>query len=385
MNNIAEFSHCSNCGACYNICPVDAICVREDGLFYEVAVDDDKCIRCGLCKKVCPVNTPENRQQVQAAYGLIHNNADIVKVSSSGGAFSAMADYVLSKRGVVFGAVYADDGKSVEIHSTETRSLDDLRRSKYVESKVGNSFREVKSVLTTTPDQLVLYCGAPCQIAGLKRYLGKDYENLITCDFSCGGMPSHKMYAEYVSSIEKKLGSPIKDVNFRPKTYGWLHHAIQITGANGKRYRKLAIADTYFSCFIGTNYHHSSTRDYCMHCDFADNHYADVILADFWKYQTASNIQNDDTGISLIVTNSAKGERIIKEISKNVALTILDKDKACYNLVKKNFSDEVIQRRAAFIEEVEQKGFVAVAKTLKLSNPLKFKVKRVIKKLIGRV
>ncbi|MBQ8351567.1 MAG: Coenzyme F420 hydrogenase/dehydrogenase, beta subunit C-terminal domain [Clostridia bacterium] len=383
MNNILAFQKCSNCGACYNVCPKDAITLDEGGLFYELRVDEDKCVDCGMCQKVCPVNSPDNRQAVISAYGAIHNDAEVVKASSSGGAFSAIAEFVLKNGGTVFGAAYTDDCRAVEICSSDHRTLDDFRRSKYVESKVGYTFREVKSMLDTSTEKPILYCGLPCQVAGLKRYLGKEYSNLFTCDFTCNGVPSHGIYREYLTNIEKKLKAKICDVNFREKTYGWRHLSIRIVANNGRKYHQLAMADPYFDCFIGSN-HHSTVREYCLTCDFANNHHADVILADFWKYQTISTMDNRDKGISLVITNSAKGEMLMQAISKRVALTALDLDKATYNLTEKSFSDDVLQRRNAFIEKVKRDGFVSATKERKFKGVLKFKIKYMIKRIIGK-
>lgn len=174
MNNISEFNKCANCGSCYNICPKNAISVLPDDLFYKLSVDEDKCTGCGICKNVCPVNIPKRAQNIMSAYAVVHNNEKIVKESSSGGAFSALAEWIIDRGGVVFGAAYSKDCTCVEMSFTEKVKLDDLRRSKYVESKVGYTFREVKTLLDG--GKYVLYCGAPCQIAGLKRYLRKEYE-----------------------------------------------------------------------------------------------------------------------------------------------------------------------------------------------------------------
>lgn len=383
MKNIQKLQQCSNCGACYNICPTDAIELKEDSLFYEWTVNADKCIDCGKCVAVCPIENPISAQNVCSAYGVIHNDDQVVKKSSSGGAFSAIAEMILEQGGIVYGAVFSEDWRAIEIRSTDSHTLDEIRRSKYVESKVGLTFREVKSVLEASPHKPVLYCAAPCQIAGLKHYLGKDYANLITCDFSCGGVPSHGIYQAYLSMIEKRLGGEIAEVNFRPKTYGWLYYAIKIVAANGKKYCKPIMADPYYTCFVGAN-HHVSVREYCLFCDFANNHYADIILADFWKYKTISNLDNDNKGISLVITNSQKGEKIIDAISKKVALTHLDSDTATYNLTEKNTSQECIDRRAKFLNEIEQDGITSALKNVKVKSPIKFKVRYWIRKFIKK-
>ena len=285
MNNISEYTKCSNCGACYNVCPGSAISVKSDCLFYTVEVDKDKCIDFGICRKVCPVNSPQSKQNVISSYGGHSIDADIVKNSSSGGAFYELANVVLADNGVVYAAAYSDDYRKVTFKSTDEVPLEALMKSKYVESYIGLSFQKIKTELDTGRE--VMFCGAPCQVAGLKKYLGKGYQNLLTCDFSCGGMPSHTMYKEYLSHIEKKLKSPIASVDFRPKVYGWQLHTVKITAKNGKKYIKPAIQDPYFHSFVIS---HVSTRDYCHQCEFAENHYSDIILADFWKFRSASRL-----------------------------------------------------------------------------------------------
>ena len=383
MKNIQKLQQCSNCGACYNICPTNAIELKEDRLFYEWTVNADKCIDCGKCVAVCPIENPVRAQNVCSAYGVIHNDEQVVKASSSGGAFSAIAEMILEQGGIVYGAVFSEDWRAIEIRSTDSHTLDEIRKSKYVESKVGLTFREVRMKLEVSPKKPILYCAAPCQIAGLKHYLGKEYPNLITCDFSCGGVPSHGIYQTYLSQIRDKLGADIVEVNFRPKTYGWLYHAMKIVAANGRKYSKPLMADSYSTCFIGAN-HHASVREYCLSCDFANNHYADIILADFWKYKTISNLNNDNKGISLVITNSQKGEKIIDAISKKVALTRLDLDTATYNLRDKDTSQECIVRRSNFLNAIEQEGVASVLRKVKVKNAITFKIKYWIRKCMGR-
>lgn len=375
-NNISDFSKCSNCGACYNICPVQAINVATDDLFYQVKVDAEKCIECGLCKKVCSVNTPQKKQNLFNAYAAVNCDAEVVKKSSSGGAFSAIADLCLAQGGVVYGAAYSDDCRIVEMKSTSEVALSELRRSKYVESKVGNSFRQVKENLDQ--QKMVLYCGAPCQIAGLKRYLGKEYDNLITCDFSCGGMPSHKFYWDYLDNVEKELHSTIINVNFRPKIYGWARHAVQIAAVNGKKYSRNSQNDPYFHCFIDK---HISVREYCYDCAFTNNHYSDLILADYWKCNE-SKVINNDSGISLILSNSPKGENIIRQLGKEMSITVLDLERASYNLYERKSNPEFMEKRKLFLEECRKNGFINVTEKLQYPSKLKFLVKYYLKKIL---
>ncbi len=377
MNNIGAFQKCSNCGACYNICPVDAISVNEGETFYRPVVDGTKCVDCGRCQAVCPVNTPQQGQNTVRAYAVVHNDERVVQSSSSGGVFRALADLILGQGGVVFGAAYTDEFRTVRIGSHEEVSLEQLQKSKYVESLVGDSFRTVKKQLEQ--GRAVLYCGAPCQIAGLKRFLGKEYDRLLTCDFSCGGMPSHKMYRQWLDWLERKLKAPVAGVDFRPKTFGWNPHAVKVSGKNGRVYSCLATEDAYFDCFVSK---HISVRDYCLECEFAENHYADIILADFWKHRSVSKVTNGNKGISLVIANSEKGERAIEAISEQVALTVLDLEQASYNLRKKQVAAGFGAKRAAFLDACNRDGFVLAAGHRKYN--LKFRLKYKVKKWLGR-
>lgn len=378
-NNINDFVKCANCGACYNACPVDAIYVDGNELFYKPQVDEKKCMSCGLCKDLCPVNREKEKQCVVGAYGLIHNDEEVLKKSSSGGAFTAIAENVISKNGVVYGAVYSEDCKSVIYQCSERKELDCLRRSKYVESSVGLVFREIKEKLNEKTT--VLFCGAPCQVAGLKKFLKKEYDNLITCDFSCGGMPSHKIYQQYLEKIERKLKSTIVSVNFRPKTYGWLYYTIKIKSKKGKEYNNLYMSDPYLDNFINKHY---TVRDYCLQCEFAVNHCSDLILADFWKYRSISRLENQNKGISLVLTNSIKGENLIKEIQKQMSVTVLDVEKASYNLVEKKFSDEFLLKRNEFLRKCNNVGFNNIRHKKYILKKLKFKLKFRLKGIIGK-
>lgn len=173
---------------------------------------------------------------LRAAYGGWSNDAEIVKRSSSGGAFSVIANYILKNNGIVYGAAFTDNRKQVVFKSTKEVSIDEIRRSKYVESQTQYIFRAIKNDLEAGFS--VLFCGSPCQVAGLKRYLHKEYKNLLTCDFACGGMASHKIYEDYLDRLEGEYRSKVESINFRPKLYGWSMHAIKIYFMNGKSYHK---------------------------------------------------------------------------------------------------------------------------------------------------
>lgn len=383
MSNVSEFTKCANCGACYNICPTNAIRTDGDGLYYRVTVDEMLCVGCGKCVAVCPVNRPESRQALRSAAYAAHRDDNIVKASSSGGAFSALAQWVLEQGGVVFGAGYSENCRQVVFYSTDEVSLDELRRSKYVESQVCGSFRKVKAQLER--GRKVLFCGTPCQVAGLVRYLGREYDDLYTCDFSCGGLPSHEIYQRYLCDLESKYGAAVAQVNFRPKTLGWEDYAVQVTFDNGKVYNSPAVLDPYFSAFVEKHY---SIREYCLNCDFGVNHYADIILADFWKYRVLSEERRGSRGLSLMVANSEKGQRLLERAAGLMTISPLNLEDAAYNMKREPRTDTFLKGRKAFLDTFREDGLVAAARCLDLpdgARRLMVKIKSFIKHVLWGV
>lgn len=382
MNNISIFEKCSGCGACAQACAKDAIRMAGEGFFYRPEVDEGKCIGCGLCVQVCPVNTPMRQGAILSAWAGVHKDDVVVKNSSSGGAFSALAQMVLDMGGVVFGACFREDCRKVVITGTNVTPLAQLRKSKYVESTTADSYREVKKLLQAgTP---VLYCAAPCQIAGLKRCLGREYENLVTCDFTCGGMPSHKLYQDYLQELEQHYGAMVEYVDFRPKTLGWENHAIRIRFSDGQIYHSPAMLDPYFSAFV---YGHYSVRDLCLECPFSDNHYSDVILADFWRHREFPGWEKPGKGISLILAATPRGEALLQKASRDLELGQVDLDKGCYNIKKTSGTENHRQQREAFLRDCVD-GIRAAAKKYSMpsgAKALKIRVKSLLRYVLRGV
>ena len=362
-----------------NACPKNAISVKKNNVFYEAKVDQALCVQCGKCVSVCPVNTPRSVLNLRAAYVGRHSEKSVICRSSSGGAFTAIAEYFLSHGGVVYGAAFSSDCSEVIIQSTKVVDLDDLRRSKYVESLPGYSFREVANDLKT--GKLVLFCGTPCQIAGLKRFLNVEYDNLFTCDFSCGGLSSHQMYQDRIHALENQYGAKVSSVNFRPKLSGWAEYSFQVV--LGKRvYRELAALDPYFYLFLS----HYSTRPYCVECDFADNHYADFILADYWKYRENEKFKNENTGLSLVLTNSEKADQLMRQKVFSFVWEEIDLRDGSYNIERPTISTDMMDKREKLSRSYAEHGLdvAAVACGMptgkkRLIMSLKFRVKRVLR------
>lgn len=359
MNNISQFEKCSGCGACQQICPTNAIRMSDRDLFFRPEVNERKCINCGKCVGVCPVNLPQQHQHLISAWAGIHNDSAVVKSSSSGGAFSALAQTILQEGGVIYGAVFKNHFSDVVICDTDSASLEEIRKSKYVESSTENSFQEVENMLQQ--GRKVLYCGAPCQIAGLKRYLSTDYETLITCDFTCGGMPSHRLYREWLTMLKKKYGAEVSYVDFRPKTLGWEKHAVLVKFENEKKYHSPARLDCYFNPFL---YGHYSVRDLCLECPFSDNHYADIILADFWKHKDFAGFEKPGNGISLVLAGTHKGECLLKQAARYMKIQPLDLEKASYNIRKTEYVAETMVKRDSFWEAHEKHGLRGAFRTM---------------------
>ena len=376
-SNISQFEKCANCGACVNICPMNAISVDCEEMYYTLRVDEKKCVLCGKCVSVCPVNNPIKTQNLIAAYYGYADDHKILCSSSSGGMFHSLAQKILNEDGVVFGAVFSEDKHSVVFSSTDDTALCALQKSKYVESNVGDSFRKIKEELEKGRN--VLFCGTPCQSAGLTRYLGKEYDKLVVCDFSCGGLPSHQMYHQYLSDLEKHYSSKATLVDFRPKNFGWESHSIYIQFENGKEYTRLATLDTYYKGFL----HSLTKRDYCYECDFADNHSADIILADFWLHKKMSDMDNKDRGISLVLTNTEKGDRIIRELAPGLVLRTLPLDKGAYNIRSGHSAQHTRDMHERFVEEVRDKGYISAIKS-KMPFSVKRDWKQLLKQLIKK-
>ena len=211
---------CCACGACLNICPKEAISLKQDeyGFLYP-EIDEYLCIRCELCKKVCAFQNVEEDNVPISTFAAISKNRNQAKNSASGGIFAAIAQYVINNNGIVYGAAFDDSWNVKHIGIEHIEDLIKLQGSKYTQSNTDTTFIEVKKMLAL--GKQVLYSGTPCQIAGLKKYLGKDYTNLITIDIICHGVPSNKMFKDYLSYLEAKNNAKIQNFKFRDKKTGW--------------------------------------------------------------------------------------------------------------------------------------------------------------------
>lgn len=310
---------CTGCAACYNICPHNAISMveNEDGFAFPKVNGD--CTDCGVCYARCPVISPVYDNNATPICHAVYGDEELRINSSSGGFFSILAEYVLKHKGYVCGAAYKDDHISVKhIIIDKTEQLPLLRSSKYMQSEINDCYRQIKTLLLNKKQ--VLFSGCPCQVAGLKKYLGKSYDNLITVDLVCHGVPSHTIFEKYLQGICNK--TDIKSVNFRQKKiYGWTH-TLQIIYNDGSEYYKPRWKDNYYKVFLST----MACRESCGDCRFNKlPRQGDFTAGDFWGIGENYAEFNDNKGVSLVLLNNKKAEEIFHKLrSKLVADKVVD-------------------------------------------------------------
>ena len=314
-NNITtNIKECCGCAACANICPTEAIKIIQDKEgFYKPEIDKTKCISCGKCLKVCPVDHNKyNNFETPKVYAAMAND-EIRQVSSSGGAFSLIAETILEAHGVVCGAAFNKNWKIEHILIDKKEELEKLRGSKYVQSFISETlYKEIKSHLDN--GRKVLFSGVPCQVAGLLNYLGKNYENLYTIDLICAYIPPYKVFEKY---IEENYGkNNIQSIKFRCKeniNWGNSIQQLKITEANNVIFDKKYMTPYLDRLFKGTQ---------CENCKFKKfPRPADITIGDFWKIDKFTPDMNDNKGTSAIVLNTEKGEEIFEKIKNQFKKT----------------------------------------------------------------
>ena len=310
MNRIMEIinNDCVGCGACMNECPQNAIKMVFINGYIKPSIDEKKCVMCERCDDVCPIVSKEDMlmPKCYAAWASIGDRLN----SSSGGVFTVFAKKVLEEGGVVFGAAWDKDfyvkHKSIE----NVDDIPELRRSKYVQSDTGETFREVKELLKT--GRKVMYVGTPCQIAALTRYLKNiDFSNILLVDFICFYNPSICLLRRY---LDEKYGlDNLKEFHFRSKKYGWASHVTEaVTNSESIIFEK-EITSFFAGYFAGLY-----VRKACLDCTFSGaNHYSDITLGDFWKIEEHDPSWNDGNGTSMILANTRKGMHTLNDVYKD--------------------------------------------------------------------
>ena len=303
---------CTGCAACASVCPVNAITMAPDHEGFLRPAVGDACILCRRCEQTCPILHPPVPGPAPAAAHAVWNNDEDERVkSSSGGFFSLLARHVLEQGGAVFGAVLDETMTARHVCARSVEELAPMRGSKYVQSDLGDSFAQARELLKAGAP--VLFSGVPCQVDGLKRYLGKDYPNLLTCDLVCHGVPSPAVFRAYLDSLEAAHGSKVVSVRFKDKSHGWSHPWFTAEFADG---------GVYTEDFNRTGYGRGFgmqlfLRPACAKCRYTStSRPADFTLADYWGLDEKLALPVErDKGVSMVLVNSARGQQVFDALS----------------------------------------------------------------------
>lgn len=384
MIEILYKKDCCGCYGCQNVCPKECISMEIDNEgFWYPKVNKDICIECGLCEKVCPVisklNDNDNFKHI--AYACKNKDIDIRLKSSSGGVFSNLCEYTINNNGIVFGAAFNKDFEVIHMEASTLDECSKFRGSKYVQSKIGSTYKDAKKYLDS--GRLVLFSGTQCQIKGLNLYLRKKYNNLITVDVICHGVPSPLVFDIYKKSLEQDYKSNIKDISFRDKTDSWKQYSYKIIFNNNTYDKRLFINNTYSKGFLKDLY----LRPSCYSCKSKNyESKSDILLGDYWGIENIHPKFDDDKGTSLVIINSIKGKEVFDNISDNVEILETDLEYATSRnscIVK---SVDYNKNRDKFFNELKDDNLnYLVNKYIKEKNIslLLLRLKKIVKKNIS--
>ncbi|MBR2240739.1 MAG: Coenzyme F420 hydrogenase/dehydrogenase, beta subunit C-terminal domain [Clostridia bacterium] len=371
MIEIQDKIECCGCTACANICPKKAISMVEDeeGFKYP-KIDKKKCIDCGLCDKICPIKNQKDETNIkQDAYIVRTKKYEVLKKSTSGGFFTPLSEYVLEQNGVVYGVAYDNDMNIVHMEISDKTDIQKLIGSKYIQSDLNDIFLKVKIKLEN--GKLVLFSGTPCQVYGLKSFLRKEYDNLITMDLVCHGVPSKKLWNSYKFYQEKKYKSKIKQAFFRNKTYGYHSATMRLVFENGKQYDGSALVDFMLKPFFAG----IALRESCYDCKFkTKNHSTDFTVFDSWHVsEIVKDLNDDDKGYTNVMVNTKKAADILELIKDKIYFYKVDKEKIIKLDGKMVEASEIPHKnRKDFYKSIDDVG---IEKTIKKYIPVKIKEK----------
>lgn len=311
--------NCTGCSACQNACSLGAIKLIADteGFVYP-HVDKEKCVQCGKCLKSCPslqsIHASQYSQpEVYAAWNV---DTEIRVLSTSGGVFTALAEAVIGQGGYVAGAFYDDGFRICHGVISSMDEIPRLRQSKYAQSWMGSTFTTVRELLKS--GKTVLFCGTPCQSAGLQQFLSKEYEHLYCCDFICRGVISPKVYSKFLQDMKPTETEKLDAVHFKNKDYGWNRFSTKLTFADGSTYQKDRNEDYYMRGYLRYNLY---MRPSCHQCGYKTlPRISDISLGDFWGIGRYDETLDNEKGTSVVLVNSKKGQALLAMAQNHLML-----------------------------------------------------------------
>lgn len=315
MRSSVGIESCTGCGACAQKCPKGCISMEPDdyGFLYP-RTDSAQCIDCGLCSRVCPVTKAFPKQETgPVCYAANAKNEEIRFHSSSGGVFSLLALRVMTQGGVVFGAALGEDQHVYHIGIEAREELPQLQGSKYIQSEIGDAYRQVESFLKE--GRQVLFSGTACQVGGLRAYLGREYDNIYTLDVICHGVPATRVWDLYRAEKEQAHRAKISGANFRSKETGWKHYSMELAFDNLDVSRQRHNEDAFFKIFL----RNICLRPSCYQCAYKGKMpVADLTLGDAWGIGSLAPELDDDLGSSVVFLHSEKAKRLFSEIQSGL-------------------------------------------------------------------
>ena len=355
---IEDPKKCCGCGACLSICPSGAITMKEDEMgFIFPSVDEARCVNCGLCLSVCTFTDKRSGENGDPeVYAAVTKNTGVLMESSSGGLFTELAEAVLDKGGVVFGAAWAEDLSLCHIAVENKKDLARLRGSKYVQSSTENTFKSAKELLDS--GRYVCYSGTPCQISGLKAFLKKDYEKLLTVDIICHGVPSMKMLKDDLGYVTGKKKINIRDVKFRDKEYGW--GVLGSISGDGTKIKYHSGTSPYYFYFLNGEIY----RESCYNCRFpSEGRQGDITLGDYWGIRQELALKMGDVdldkGVSCVLVNNEKGRQWMKLIESRLLIAESDRKSAEKRNKQLTAASVPMSEHTALSDMYREKGYDA--------------------------
>lgn len=378
MISITDKHDCCGCGACAEACPRRCITMAADreGFLYP-AVDAEACVHCGFCERVCPMINIGDERKPAVTYAAVNTDDAVRMASSSGGVFSALAARTIARGGVVFGAAFTDDCSVEHTGVTSPGGLAALRGSKYLQSRTGHTYGQAKEALKSGVD--VLFSGTACQIAGLKRYLRKDYANLLTVDVVCHGVPSPAVWQAYLKDKNLSDGA-CGDIQFRDKKEGWKNYRVKISrrqnasaGCGGVVVDEPFYENAYMQAFLSN----LTLRPSCYRCPAKGGRCgSDLTLGDFWGIGRVAPGLDDDRGCSLVLVNTPEGAQALS------GLNLKMHERAYAEALAGNPSIETpvaeLLNRRYFFRMLRLTGSVAVAQRLSATSRLPLRALRIL-------